>query len=461
MLVPACATPALPGMEIRTDGPRVSAARLRSVEMLLAEHDGDCSAPCTRSCPAQADIPGMMRLLARGEAAAARARLYASLPMAGSLAAVCPAPCRRACRRGAVDSAIDICGVKAALASDLAADGKGTGRIPPSGRTAAIVGAGPAGMAVAWFLARAGHACAVMEERTEPGGMLRASLSAGELPPDVLARDVSVLRAAGVDLRMDVRVGAGPGLADLRHRFDAVVLCTGSPQSLASLLPEGMRVDPATGCAAPGLFACGNAIRNVPSHMAARAVGDARRVSRSVDLFFRGKPVVPEPRGFSSRRRAAPGASGGELATAALLRAKRRDGARHQESSRPTGDPVALHEARRCLQCDCTRSRTCRLRALATAMGAEGRRYAGGTPPAGVVLRGPGGLTLDGGKCVKCGRCVSLAEAAEARPGLAFSGRGAETHVTVPFSWDQGESLSGIASQLVARCPTGALAWDR
>jgi len=76
-------------------------------------------------------------------------------------------------------------------------------------------------------------------------------------------------------------------------------------------------------------------------------------------------------------------------------------------------------------------------------------------------LRGKGGLSFEPGKCVRCGICVRVAERGGDRPGLAFTGRGAEARVRVPFGGDIGGALPATASECVARCPTGALAWDR
>ncbi len=115
-LEPACATQASEGDRVRTGGERVIAARRRSVELLLAEHDGDCEAPCTRACPAHADIPTSIRRIAAGDRRAALAILMERLPLAWTLAVICPAPCRQACRRKRVDSAVDICGLKRAAA---------------------------------------------------------------------------------------------------------------------------------------------------------------------------------------------------------------------------------------------------------------------------------------------------------------------------------------------------------
>ena len=472
-LVPACATPARAGMDIRTAGRRVAAARLRSAELLMAEHEGDCEAPCARACPVHADIPGVMRLLGRGDAAGARARLSAGLPLAGTLACTCPAPCRRACRRGRLDSPIDICGVKAALMS-LGRRGDAAGRAshaPPTGTRVSIVGAGPAGLSAAWFLARLGHDCLVFDERAEPGGMLRAGTSSDILPPGVFDADLALLREAGVDLRMCSRILPGAGWEAIRSSSSAVLLATGSPETRDALIPQGSVFDPATGVvggsvgaaasgseAAPGVFVCGNAARETPSRMAARDVEEGRRAARCIGLFLENREILPELRRFDSRRRAVTAAFLVDRAAAATSRARQRMESGCAEVERALA-PIAV-EAARCLQCDCVRKRSCRLRTLATSLKADSRRFAADRREESGVLAGKNGLTLDQGKCIKCGVCVLMAEAAGARPGLAFRGLGAETRVCVPFGADLGGAAAGIAGELVKCCPTGALAWD-
>jgi NADH dehydrogenase/NADH:ubiquinone oxidoreductase subunit G len=76
------------------------------------------------------------------------------------------------------------------------------------------------------------------------------------------------------------------------------------------------------------------------------------------------------------------------------------------------------------------------------------------------ALDGRGGLCFEPGKCIKCGICVRVAERAGDHPGLAFSGRGFDLRVTVPFNEGLRTALPATARECAARCPTGALVWE-
>ncbi len=430
-LVPACATPAVALQRVRTDTERVRAARRRSVELLLTEHAGDCVAPCARACPAGVDIPGVIRRMRAGDLAASGAVLARRLPLAASIERACPAPCERSCRRRLVDAPLDIRGLLAAAARGATGV---TARVaaPPSGRTVAVVGAGPAGCSAAYFLARAGHRCLLLESRPAAGGALRCEVDPARLPAAVLDADIEVLQALGVEMRLGVTVEE-PELAALRKANDAVVIATGSTASLAALLP-GLPT------ALDGVFVAGNALRDQPSRVAARAVADGRRVARSVGRFLGGRQVAPAPRPFDSRR----GPVTAEHIAAAAAR---------------TAGSVS--EDGRCMECDCRAAASCALRRLAETLGADPARFAVGPVQSLELERGRGGISFEPGKCIRCGLCVRIARRAGDLPGLAFSGRGEAVRVRVPFRDDLGDALAASAAECVQRCPTGALAWDR
>ena len=468
-LVPACATQAEEGQRVRTSGERVGAARRRAIDLLLSEHAGDCEAPCVRACPAHADIPGMARRLGRGDLTGALAAMLVRLPLAGSLAAVCPAPCQRACRRAGVDSPVAICALKRTAArAGLGAAAGAAGAAPytpaaapPNGKRVAVVGAGPAGLSAAYFLSLAGCRCTVIDQADGPGGMLRRAVPTERLPADLFDADVALLTRLGVELHSGESVAPGDRLADLRGRYDALVLATGSVETREELLGHESAVDPGTGATdLPGVFAGGNAARTPPTRMAVRAVADGRMVAGSVLSFLAGGRPLPARRRFDSRRGALRPEDLALFARDAEERAARVRPA-HAPAEALVSLEAASAEALRCLDCGCTRERTCSLRRLAEEWGADGRRFSGETTPAFERVRGRGGLSFEPGKCVRCGICVRIAARGGDQPGLAFTGRGAEARVRVPFGGDIGGALPATASECVARCPTGALAWDR
>jgi ferredoxin len=483
-LLPACATPAGGGQRVRTGGRRVEAARRRSLELLLSEHVGDCEAPCTRACPAHPDLPGMIRQIGRGDTSGALAVLLERLPLAGTLAEICPAPCERACRRGKVDAPVAIRVLKReAMRAGSGAGAPARPDAPPERAapgvkgSVAVVGAGPAGLSAAYFLARRGHHCVVFDDHARPGGALRQLAAEGRLPNDVLRADLALLASHGVEWQTGVDVEPEM-LATLRSTYDAVVLAPGSPERLGRLAPRAVFARSTTAGSTAGLFACGNATRSRPSSLAVQAVADGRRAALAAAAFLAGTPVAPERLPFDSRL--AP-----ESAEAVVRQTRRAlgsddpasaPGSAPQPAAGDDAEPAlagglpASEEALRCLDCDCAAKRSCKLRELSGRYAAEARHFAAEAPrtPDRTTAGGDpastepaaGRVSFEPGKCIKCGICVRIVEEAGERPGLAFGDRGYEVVVRVPFGEDLGTALGASAREAVRRCPTGALVWE-
>jgi NADH dehydrogenase/NADH:ubiquinone oxidoreductase subunit G len=121
------------------------------------------------------------------------------------------------------------------------------------------------------------------------------------------------------------------------------------------------------------------------------------------------------------------------------------------------GASAVSAEASRCLQCDCLRKSSCVLRRLEREMGADRRRFALRTPLPADPPGAAGGISWQPSKCVKCGICVRVSDAAGARPGVAFSGRGPGMGVRGALGADLASALGDAGVECAARCPTGAL----
>ena len=144
--------------------------------------------PCYKACPAGIDIPRYIRLIARGRPSAALAVIREKVPFPAVLGRVCAAPCQEECRRGQdVDKALHIRILKR-FAADNGDDiwKKQARALPSTGKNIAVVGAGPAGLTCAYYLAKLGHRVTVFEALPEPGGMMRVGIPEYRLPRDVL-----------------------------------------------------------------------------------------------------------------------------------------------------------------------------------------------------------------------------------------------------------------------------------
>ena len=120
-LVPSCATLAEEGAKVESETPEIRSARRKSLELLLSDHLGDCVAPCYLACPAEMDIPQMLRQISSGDMRGAIATVKRDIALPAVLGRICPAPCEKICRRHALDAAVAICVLKRYVADvDLA-----------------------------------------------------------------------------------------------------------------------------------------------------------------------------------------------------------------------------------------------------------------------------------------------------------------------------------------------------
>lgn len=228
--VKACLTPIRAGMTITTNSPRLEGYRKVRLEQLLCDHNADCVAPCVQTCPANVDIQTYLRLVSDGNYEAAVRVIKDRNPFPSVCGRVCPHPCEAACRRNLVDSPVAINYVKRFAADwDMARETPWIPRVAtPSGKTIAVIGAGPSGLAAAYYAALAGHAVTVFEKQPYAGGMMRYGIPEYRLPKDTLDKEVGVIQALGVRIVTGKALGSDLRLDDLQRDFDAVYLAIGS-----------------------------------------------------------------------------------------------------------------------------------------------------------------------------------------------------------------------------------------
>ena len=239
-LSPACALPVGQGMVVRTDTDDVLRARRMALELLLSDHAGECVAPCAATCPAMLDIPAFTREIAEAgvgdfNVPKAMAIITGRLALPGALGRICPRLCEENCRRCDHDESLAIGALHRYVAD---ADRRSVhpfapARAPFTGRKVAIVGAGPAGLAAAWFLQQRGHQCTLFDAAAAPGGMLRYGIPAYRLPKDALDAEIDAIRALGAEFRMGTRWGQDFALADLRRDYGAVFIAIGAQHAQA------------------------------------------------------------------------------------------------------------------------------------------------------------------------------------------------------------------------------------
>lgn len=459
-LTPACGTPAAEGMRVQSECDQVHQARKAALELLLSDHLGDCLGPCNVICPAQMNIPLMIRQIRSGSLRDAIITVKKDIALPAVLGRICPAPCERGCRRAAVDEsgeAVSICLLKRYVADvDLQSAKPFLPACKPSlNKRAAIVGAGPAGLAAAYYLQQAGVACTVFDDHQKPGGMLQYGVPENELPRDVLDREIAVIERLGVKFQCQTRIGATLSLEDLRKDFDAVFVATGAeakPMGLKTS-PNGITIDGQTyQTDVPGVFAGGDAVRK--RRLTVRAVADGKEAAISICQYLAGETVAGPAGEFNSRIGKVRDEEKEAFAACAS-----RDRRVTPEGANGFTDEQASREASRCLHCDCRKADNCRLREYSRQYGARQSRYKGERRSFIQQVQHPE-VIYEPGKCIDCGLCIQIAAAAE-ELGLTFVGRGFDVRVEVPFGRSLDEGLKRCAAQCVAACPTGALAFSK
>ncbi|MFI5492111.1 glutamate synthase subunit beta [Actinoplanes sp. NPDC051859] len=191
----------------------------------------DCGIPfCHEGCPLGNRIPDWNDLVRTGAWASAAESLHATNNFPEFTGRLCPAPCEAACVLGIADDPVTIKQVEVEIANHAFALGYVRPQPPAtlSGRSVAVVGSGPAGLAAAQQLARAGHAVTVFERDDRIGGLLRYGIPDFKLEKDRIDARLAQLEAEGVVFQTGVNVGVDVTAEDLRERFDAVLLTCGA-----------------------------------------------------------------------------------------------------------------------------------------------------------------------------------------------------------------------------------------
>ena len=200
----------------------------------------DCGIPfCHSGCPLGNLIPEWNDLAWRGDWRSAIERLHATNNFPEFTGRLCPAPCETACVLGINQPAVTIKQVEVTTI-ERAFEAQGVQPLPPerlTSKTVAVVGSGPAGLAVAQQLTRAGHTVAVYERADRPGGLLRYGIPEFKMEKAILDRRLAQMQAEGTIFRSGVDVGGDITGQQLQARFDAVVLAVGSTLPRDLLVP--------------------------------------------------------------------------------------------------------------------------------------------------------------------------------------------------------------------------------
>ena len=233
----SCSRSCEDGMKVQTQTEEVRRLRRTNLELIFSDHNAYCLPPCQNKCPSHIDIPGFLKANAEADWRESTRIFKRTIPFPSVLGRVCPAPCEEHCRRDEVDEAIAIRDSHRYAGDQVIKAMLDDGVEPPvpfeqqakSGRRAAVIGSGPAGMSAAYYLLLAGHDVTIFERDPAPGGMLRYGIPQYRLPKvEVLEAEYESVTRLGGTMVCNAELGKDFTLDDLTNQgFDSVVIAIG------------------------------------------------------------------------------------------------------------------------------------------------------------------------------------------------------------------------------------------
>jgi len=200
----------------------------------------DCGIPyCHNGCPVNNLIPDWNHLVYEQDWKNALDLLHSTNNFPEFTGRICPAPCEASCTLNIVDQPVTIKSIECAIIDRGWDEGWVAPQVPErkTGKSIAVVGSGPAGLACAQQLARAGHSVTVFEKSDRIGGLLRYGIPDFKMEKHLINRRCAQMEAEGVEFRTNKEVGVDISLANLRENFDSIVLSGGSEDARALSIP--------------------------------------------------------------------------------------------------------------------------------------------------------------------------------------------------------------------------------
>ncbi len=205
---------------------------------------GECvklaPAPCQMACPAGIDVPSYLTLIGMGRDAEATEIIREDNPFPWVCGLVCTNPCEFMCVRGRMDEPISIKYLKGFAAERAMSEMRyeNPPKAPDNGRKVCMIGAGPAGMTAAYYLALKGYRVTIIEALPVPGGMMMVGIPRYRLPREVIDRETGMIESLGVEFRYNTRLGKDVTLEQLREEgFEAFMVAIGAHSAFKLMIP--------------------------------------------------------------------------------------------------------------------------------------------------------------------------------------------------------------------------------
>jgi NADPH-dependent glutamate synthase beta subunit-like oxidoreductase/ferredoxin len=404
------------------------------------------------------NIPLMLRFIAVENLKEAIKVVKEDIALPGVLGRICPAPCEKGCRRKKLDSSVSICLLKKYVAdTDLASDRPYMPVCAEKiGKSAGIIGAGPAGLSAAYYLTRNGISCTIYDRKSEAGGMLRYGVEKSKLSDEILDREIATIFDLGIEFKGETDVGVNISFKEIRTMHDAVFAATGSEVGLSGLPGDLESKDDKlvvnnktyeTSC--KGVFAGGDIVRK--RRLAVRSIADGKEAALSILQYLNGVPVTGPGKRFNSKM--------GDLSEDGLHKLAEpveKCGRIVPSNSEFTPEQARL-ESQRCLHCDCRKPEKCKLRLYSEEYGASSSAFKCEKPEFEMVYSHPD-IVFEQGKCIRCGLCIQTAQLYNEDIGITFAERGFNVKIKPALDKGFAQALEKCAKQCAENCPTGAIA---
>lgn len=186
-------------------------------------------AQCSNACPAEVNVPGYIALMADEKTTEAYSLMRRNNPLPFICGMVCSRPCEDRCRRGEIEKTVGVRALKRYAADRVLNSGQyKEKKLECNGKKIGIIGAGPAGLSAAYFLAKTGYKVTIYEASKVVGGMLAAGIPEYRLPHEAIEKEVKLIKELGVEIKTNIKVGRDIMFKTLREKYDSILLTTGA-----------------------------------------------------------------------------------------------------------------------------------------------------------------------------------------------------------------------------------------